>query len=96
MVRNAGVADFLADVDQSLSQIAQPPAFRDLFESLRDPVRRNHKGNGLTFLAMSQGPRGLMSGFGRVGATAIRFPALAKAIRQTSRTQIAQFRQSGS
>ena len=60
MVRNAGVADFLADVDQILSQVAQPPTFRDLFESLWDPVRRNHKGNGVTLLS----------------ATAIRFTAL--------------------
>jgi len=88
VVRDAGVADFLADVDQSLRQVERPSAFRDLFESLPDPVRRNQKGNGngLTFLAMSQGPRGSISRFAGLGATAI----LAQAIRKTSPTQIAK------
>ena len=72
MVRNAGVADLLVDVDQILSQVAQSMTFRDLLASPRDPVRRNHKGNGLTFLVMSQGQREPMSRSAGLGATAIR------------------------
>ena len=90
MVRNPGIADLLTDVDQILSQVAQPLTFRDLFESLRDRVRWNHKGNGLTFLPMSQKPRGPMPRFAGLGAMAIRFTALAEATGQTARPQIAR------